>query len=435
MSPSLAEKALAYHRMPVPGKLEVFPTKPCFSQQSLSLAYTPGVACACRDIVDHPDHASDYTGRSNLLAMITNGSAILGLGNIGPLAGKPVMEGKSMLYKFFADINVYDLELDIRDPDKFIETVTALAPTFGGIHLEDIKAPECFYIEETLRSRMSIPVYHDDQHGTAIVTAAALINALHLTGRKPEETVVVVAGAGAAGIACARLFSELGIRRSNIRMFDSKGCVHEGRVDLTPYKAAFAQTQDMSLPEALNGADVFLGMATGNIVTGDMLKTMAPSPVIFACANPEPEVSAEEAMTARPDAIMGTGRSDLPNQINNVSAFPFLMRGVLDIQASSITTSMELAAAHAIAMLARESVPEEVTAAYGGRHFSFGKEYLLPKPFDPRLMERIAPAVAKAAMESGVAARTVHEPEIYKAALKKRIHDVQQRVHAMMNLQ
>ncbi|WP_295638011.1 malic enzyme-like NAD(P)-binding protein [uncultured Mailhella sp.] len=435
MAPSLAEKALAYHSMPVPGKLEVLPTKPCFSQQSLSLAYTPGVACACKDIVDHPDHASAYTGRNNLLAMITNGSAILGLGDIGPLAGKPVMEGKSMLYKFFADINVYDLELDIRDPDKFIETVTALSPTFGGIHLEDIKAPECFYIEETLRSRMNIPIYHDDQHGSAIVTGAALINALHLTGRTPAETVVVVAGAGAAGIACARLFLSLGIQKRNIRMFDSKGCLHEGREDLNPYKAAFAQPGDMSPAEALTGADVFLGMAAGNIVTGEMIRNMAPSPVIFACANPEPEISAEEAKAARPDAVMGTGRSDLPNQINNVSAFPFLMRGVLDIQASSITPSMELAAAHAIAMLAREPVPEEVAAAYGGRHFSFGREYLLPKPFDPRLMERIAPAVAQAAMESGVAAHVLHDPERYRAALKARIHNVQQRVHAMMNLE
>lgn len=429
------EDVWKYHAEPRPGKVEVLPTKRGDTQEDLTLAYSPGVADACRAIAEAPSAAAELTARSNLVAVISNGTAVLGLGDIGPLAGKPVMEGKGMLFKLFADVDVFDLELDCREPDEFIRVVKALEPTFGGINLEDIKAPECFHIEQKLREVMNIPVFHDDQHGTAVISGAGLINAAHLTGRRPEDMKVVVAGAGAAGIACANFYIALGVRRENIWMFDSKGLIHKqrpgGLAALHPTKAAFARERDASLAEAMSGAHMFLGLSTAGLVTPDMVRSMAPQPVIFACANPEPEISYAEAKAARPDVLMGTGRSDCPNQINNVSGFPFIFRGALDVQATEINEAMKLAAAESLALLAREDVPEEVSRAYGGRKFSFGPDYIIPSPLDPRIIEWTTPAVAKAAMESGAARAPIADLEAYRAGLRARVARMRERAAAL----
>ena len=425
------EESLAYHEEPRPGKLEVLPVKPCFTQKDLSMAYSPGVANACLAIADDPSLANAYTGRGNLVAVVSNGTAVLGLGNIGPLAGKPVMEGKSVLFKAFADVNAYDINLALTDPDKIIEVVKALEPTFGGINLEDIKAPECFYIEQKLKEIMNIPVFHDDQHGTAVISGAGLINAAHIAGRKMEGMKVVVVGAGAAGIACANFYVSLGVKRENIWMFDSKGLIHKGRQDkLHPTKAAFAQEKDATLAEAMQGAHVFLGLSKPGLVTQDMVRSMASHPVIFACANPVPEITYAEAKAARDDLLMGTGRSDCPNQINNVSGFPFIFRGALDVQATEINEAMKLAAAEALAMLAREDVPEEVSKAYGGKKFSFGPDYIIPSPLDPRIIEWVTPAVARAAMESGVARARIEDLDAYRAGLRERVARMRHRADA-----
>ena len=384
------EESLAYHEEPRPGKLEVLPVKPCFTQKDLSMAYSPGVANACLAIADDPSLANAYTGRGNLVAVVSNGTAVLGLGNIGPLAGKPVMEGKSVLFKAFADVNAYDINLALTDPDKIIEVVKALEPTFGGINLEDIKAPECFYIEQKLKEIMNIPVFHDDQHGTAVISGAGLINAAHIAGRKMEDMKVVVVGAGAAGIACANFYVSLGVKRENIWMFDSKGLIHKGRQDkLHPTKAAFAQEKDATLAEAMQGAHVFLGLSKPGLVTQDMVRSMASHPVIFACANPVPEITYAEAKAARDDLLMGTGRSDCPNQINNVVAFPGIFRGALDVRAAAITENMKIAAAYAIASLVSDA--------------ELKPEYILPHAFDPRIKDTVAAAVAEAARKDGVA--------------------------------
>lgn len=421
------EEALDYHEYPRQGKLEVLPTKPCFTQKDLSLAYSPGVAEACRAIAADPSLASRYTGRGNLVAVVSNGTAVLGLGNIGPLGGKPVMEGKSVLFKAFADVNAYDIELNLSDPDKIIEVVKALEPTFGGINLEDIKAPECFYIEDVLKREMQIPVFHDDQHGTAIISGAGLLNALELTGRRAEDFIVVVSGAGAAGIACARFYVALGVDPANIRMFDSRGILHKGRTDLNKYKAEFATDKEMTMEEALKGAHLFLGLSGKDTVSADMIKGMAEHPVIFACANPDPEIPYPVAKAARPDCIMGTGRTDFPNQINNLSGFPYIFRGALDVQATEINEAMKVAAARALAALAKEPVPAEVSAAYNGQTFTFGQDYVIPKPFDPRLIEWLTPAVAQAAMDTGVARAPITDMEMYRKTLRERIAKAQAR--------
>ena len=422
------EESLAYHEEPRPGKLEVLPVKPCFTQKDLSMAYSPGVANACLAIADDPSLANAYTGRGNLVAVVSNGTAVLGLGNIGPLAGKPVMEGKSVLFKAFADVNAYDINLALTDPDKIIEVVKALEPTFGGINLEDIKAPECFMVEERLRQEMNIPVFHDDQHGTAVISGAALLNAAELTGRKLEDMKVVVVGAGAAGISCAKFYMTLGVRREHIYMFDSKGLIHTGRIDLHATKAQFSQSEDCSLGEALTGADVFLGLSTKGLLTQDMVKLMAPSPIIFACANPDPEITYQDAKKARPDCIMGSGRSDWPNQVNNVSCFPFIFRAALDVRASVINEQMKIAAARSLADLAKEPVPQEVIDLYGGAPLSFGIDYVIPKPIDPRIIEWECPAVAQAAMISGVAQSPIRDMEAYTLELRKRIAAARERV-------
>ena len=421
------EEALDYHEYPRQGKLEVLPTKPCFTQKDLSLAYSPGVAEACRAIAADPSLASRYTGRGNLVAVVSNGTAVLGLGNIGPLGGKPVMEGKSVLFKAFADVNAYDIELNLSDPDKIIEVVKALEPTFGGINLEDIKAPECFYIEDVLKREMQIPVFHDDQHGTAIISGAGLLNALELTGRRAEDFIVVVSGAGAAGIACARFYVALGVDPANIRMFDSRGILYKGRTDLNKYKAEFATDKEMTMEEALKGAHLFLGRSGKDTVSADMIKGMAEHPVIFACANPDPEIPYPVAKAARPDCIMGTGRTDFPNQINNLSGFPYIFRGALDVQATEINEAMKVAAARALAALAKEPVPAEVSAAYNGQTFTFGQDYVIPKPFDPRLIEWLTPAVAQAAMDTGVARAPITDMEMYRKTLRERIAKAQAR--------
>jgi len=415
------EEALRYHRVPRPGKLEVRVTKPCATQRDLSLAYTPGVAEPCLILQQDPEAAYDYTIKGNLVAVITNGTAVLGLGDIGALAGKPVMEGKCVLFKRFAYVDAIDIEVDTRDPDEFITVVSRIAPTFGGINLEDIKAPECFYIEERLAEQLDIPVFHDDQHGTAIISGAALRNALELVGKRIEDVRVVINGAGASAIACARYYVRLGVRRSNILMFDSKGVLHVDRRDLNPYKREFAvETRVRTLAEALEGADVFVGLSVGNVVTGDMIRRMAPRPIIFALANPIPEISYEEAKAARPDAIVATGRSDYPNQVNNVLGFPFIFRGALDVRARKINEAMKLAATEALAALAKEPVPDYVMRAYGVTRLEFGPEYLIPKPLDPRVLYWVAPAVAKAAIESGVARRTV-DVDRYAESLRERV--------------
>lgn len=426
------EEALEYHRSPRHGKTEVVLTKRCESQKDLSLAYSPGVAEACKAIAEDRALVSEYTGRANLVAVISDGTAVLGLGNIGPYAAKPVMEGKGVLFKNFADIDVFDLCLKTGSAEEFIVAVRTMEPTFGGINLEDIKAPECFYIEEVLKKEMNIPVFHDDQHGTAIISGAGLINALEITGKKAEDFIVVVSGAGAAAIACAKFYTELGIDPANIRMFDSKGILHKGRTDLNKYKAQFALSEDMTMAEALKGADLFLGLSKKDLLTPDMIKGMAEHPVIFACANPDPEIAYPLAMETRPDCIMGTGRTDFPNQINNLSGFPYIFRGALDVHATEINEAMKLAAARALAALAKEPVPAEVSAAYQGQTFSFGQGYVIPKPFDPRLIEWLPPAVAQAAMDTGVARKPIEDMAAYKASLRVRIQKAQGRANALI---
>lgn len=415
------QDVLDYHSQGRPGKIEVIATKPLTTQRHLSLAYSPGVAEAVLEVERDPLMAYRYTAKSNLVAVVSNGTAILGLGNRGPLASKPVMEGKGVLFKSFADIDVFDIELDTQDPDELIAVVKAIAPTFGGINLEDIKSPECFYIENSLRSLLPIPVFHDDQHGTAIISAAALINGLELVGKRIENVRVVICGAGAAGTACANFYVSLGIKRENIIMYDIAGVVYEGREEeMNPYKAAFAaKTNCRTLAEIMEGADVFLGLSVGNLVTQEMVQSMAKDPLIFAMANPTPEISYEEARAARPDAIIGTGRSDYPNQVNNVLGFPFIFRGALDVAATAINDEMKLAAAHALARLAHEDVPDSVVAAYGGDPIMFGRDYLIPKPLDPRVLMWEAPAVAQAAMDSGVAGIEI-DLEEYRDRLAQR---------------
>jgi malate dehydrogenase (oxaloacetate-decarboxylating)(NADP+) len=419
----LKQEALRYHEHPVPGKISVVPSKPCQTQKDLSLAYTPGVAQPVLEIEKNPEDAYRYTSKGNLVAVISNGTAILGLGDRGPLASKPVMEGKGVLFKRFADVDVFDIELDEKDPKKIIAIVKALEPTFGGINLEDIKAPECFEIEEELKKICKIPVFHDDQHGTAIISAAGLINVCELTGKKPEDIIVVCNGAGAAGIACMNLYIVMGVKRSNIIMCDTKGVVFRGRTEgMNKYKEAFAcVTKKRTLADALEGADVFLGVSSKDCVTPEMVKSMNSHPVIFAMANPDPEITPEAALAARNDVIMATGRSDYPNQINNVLGFPFIFRGALDVRASCITEGMKLAASKALAALAKEPVPDVVSQAYGGKKFSFGPEYIVPKPFDPRVIEWVTVAVAKQACIEGVAAKPITDWDKYREQLKQRV--------------
>lgn len=402
----LMKEALAYHAEGGPGKIEIRPTKPDATQYDLSLAYSPGVAAPCLAIADDPAKAYDYTIKGNLVAVITNGTAVLGLGDIGPLAAKPVMEGKCMLFKHFSGINAFDIEIDTTDPEEFIAAVKRIAPTFGGINLEDIKAPECFEIERRLVEELDIPVMHDDQHGTAIIASAALINAMYLSGKRIDEAQIVVNGAGAAAIACARMFLALGARRDQITMCDSRGVVTTRRTDLNPVKREFATDRPVTtLREALVGADVFLGVSTAGVLDADMVRSMAGNPLVMALANPDPEISYDEAKAARPDMIVATGRTDYPNQVNNVLGFPYIFRGALDVRARKINETMKLAAAHALAELAREEVPAELAAAFGVDRLEFGPDYLIPKLTDPRLLGRVAPAVARAAVESGVAQR------------------------------
>lgn len=402
----LMKEALAYHAEGGPGKIEIRPTKPDATQYDLSLAYSPGVAAPCLAIADDPAKAYDYTIKGNLVAVITNGTAVLGLGDIGPLAAKPVMEGKCMLFKHFSGINAFDIEIDTTDPEEFIAAVKQIAPTFGGINLEDIKAPECFEIERRLVEELDIPVMHDDQHGTAIIASAALINAMHLSGKRIDEAQIVVNGAGAAAIACARMFLALGARRDQVTMCDSRGVVTTRRTDLNPVKREFATDRPVTtLREALVGADVFLGVSTAGVLDADMVRSMAGNPLVMALANPDPEISYDEAKAARPDVIVATGRTDYPNQVNNVLGFPYIFRGALDVRARKINETMKLAAAHALAELAREEVPAELAAAFDVDRLEFGPDYLIPKLTDPRLLGRVAPAVARAAVESGVAQR------------------------------
>ncbi len=416
---SLEQATLEYHEFPVPGKIEVVPTKSLATQHELSMAYTPGVAFPCLRIQTDPDLAYRYTARGNLVAVITNGTAVLGLGNIGALAGKPVMEGKGVLFKKFGGIDVFDIEVDESDPDQFIETVKRIAPTFGGINLEDIKAPECFYIERRLKDELDIPVFHDDQHGTAIISGAALLNAVEVAGKKIGDLDIVVSGAGASGIACIDMFVSLGADRSRVVFCDSRGVIYKGRKDgMNPEKEKIAvETELRTLGDALEGADVFLGLSGPNLVTQDMVRSMGERPIVFAMANPDPEITYPEAVGARDDVIMATGRSDYPNQVNNVLGFPFIFRGALDVGAKSITEAMKLAAAHALANLAREEVPESVMEIYGGEELRFGRTYLIPKPFDHRVLLWVAPAVAKAAFDGGVARVKTFDVEAYRRSL------------------
>jgi malate dehydrogenase (oxaloacetate-decarboxylating)(NADP+) len=417
-----SKQALEYHSKGRPGKLEVVPTKPYSTQKDLSLAYTPGVAKPCLEIQKTPDDVYKYTMKGNLVAVITNGTAVLGLGDIGAEAGKPVMEGKGLLFKVFADLDVFDIEINEKDIDKFVQTVIAIAPTFGGINLEDIKAPECFEIEDRIKEALNIPVMHDDQHGTAIITAAGLLNALEIAGKKIEDIIVVVNGAGASAISCTRLYLSLGVKRENVIMVDSKGVLREDRTDLNPYKRFFATTRDVhTLEEALRGADMFLGLSVAGALKKEYLAAMAPNPIVFAMANPIPEILYDEAVATRDDLIMATGRSDYPNQVNNVLGFPFIFRGAMDVMATKINEEMKLAAAHALAELAKEPVPEEVNIAYAHKNLKFGTEYIIPKPLDPRLILWVAPAVAKAAMETGVARKPITNWEAYQEELSKRM--------------
>ncbi|HJI20482.1 MAG: malic enzyme-like NAD(P)-binding protein [Alistipes sp.] len=427
---NLRADALRYHSEGRPGKIEVIPTKPYDTQRELSLAYSPGVAAPCLEIEKNPLDAYRYTAKGNLVAVISNGTAVLGLGNIGALASKPVMEGKSMLFKTFADVDAFDIEVDAANPDQFVETVRRIAPTFGGINLEDIKAPECFEIEERLRNELDIPVMHDDQHGTAIITSAALLNGLELAGKEIGEARVVINGAGAAAISCARLFLAVGIRREHIVLCDSRGAVTSHRADLTPVKREFATDLPFkTLEEALHGADVFLGVSKAGVLTPAMIRTMNHDPLVMALANPDPEITYDEAMASRPDIIFATGRSDYPNQVNNVLGFPYIFRGALDVGARKIDEPMKIAAAHAIAALAKEPVPHEVLEAYGVRELHFGKDYLIPKPLDRRLIVSVAPAVARAAMESGAARLAIADWDAYRLRLKERVERSNKFVH------
>ena len=412
---SFDEEALRYHREPRPGKTEVVPTKPFLTQSDLSLAYSPGVAVPCREIEADPDASFEYTNRGNLIAVISNGTAVLGLGQIGPLAGKPVMEGKAVLFKRFANIDVFDIEVDTTDPDEFIRMVKLMEPTFGGINLEDIKAPDCFYIEEQLKAQMSIPVFHDDQHGTAIISAAAMLNAAAITDRRLEDLRVVINGAGAAGIACGRLYIQLGVSPANIMMADSRGVIYRGRnAGMNPYKEELAcETAARTLEEAVDGADMLVGLSVKGAFTPEMLQRMGPNPIVFALANPDPEIDYHDAKAARPDAIVATGRSDFPNQVNNVLGFPFIFRGALDVRAREINEAMKVAAVKALAELAREDVPDAVIRAYGGSPIRFGPDYIIPKPLDTRALLKVVPAVAEAAVASGVARIPLPDRETY----------------------
>ena len=423
-----------YHSLPRPGKLEVVPSKPCRTQRDLSMAYTPGVAEPCLAIEKEPEKAYWYTGKGNLVAVVSNGTAVLGLGNIGALAGKPVMEGKGVLFKRFGDVDVFDLELNTTDPDEVVRVCQILEPTFGGINLEDIKAPECFYIEEKLKATLNIPVFHDDQHGTAIISGAALLNALELANKKADQVKVVFNGAGAAGIACAEHWIRLGVRRENIILCDTTGVIYKGRTKgMNPYKERFAvQTDLRTLQEALRGADVFCGLSGANLVSQAMVKSMAGNPIVFAMANPDPEITYEDAVAARSDIIMATGRSDYPNQVNNVLGFPFIFRGALDVRARAINDEMKLAATHALARLAKEDVPDSVCRAYGLEKLGFGRDYIIPKPFDPRVLIWEASAVARAAMETGVAQRKV-DIEEYKEELARRLGKSQEVMRAVIS--
>jgi malate dehydrogenase (oxaloacetate-decarboxylating)(NADP+) len=416
-------EALHFHSRGRPGKIEIIASKPMATQRDLSLAYSPGVAVPVRAIAENPACAYDYTAKGNLVAVISNGTAILGLGNLGALAAKPVMEGKAVLFKRFADVDSIDIELKTEDVDRFIDAVELMEPSFGGINLEDIAAPDCFVIEQTLRERMNIPVFHDDQHGTAIITAAGLINACLLTGRELGAIKVVVNGAGAAAIACTELIKAMGVRSGNVIMCDRSGVIHKGRTNLDQWKSAHAvETDARTLKDALHGADVFLGLSAAGALKADMIMEMAPQPIIFAMANPDPEITPPEAKAARPDAIIATGRSDYPNQVNNVLGFPFIFRGALDVRARAINDEMKIAAAQALAELAREAVPEEVSAAYGGQSRRFGADYIIPAPFDPRLMEIVPAAVAEAAMRSGVAQKPIENMAAYRQSLRARLN-------------
>lgn len=412
--------ALEYHSLGRKGKIEVVATKPCRTQRDLSMAYTPGVAVPCLEIHKKPEESYKYTAKGNLVAVISNGTAVLGLGNIGALAGKPVMEGKGVLFKRFADIDVFDIEMATEDPDEIIRAVKLMEPTFGGINLEDIKAPECFYIEEKLIELMDIPVFHDDQHGTAIISAAGMINALEIARKKIDEVKVVFCGAGAAGIACAKIFLAMGVKKENVLMVDTKGVIYKGRkISMNPYKEEFAmETDKRTLADAMKGSDVFVGVSVKGLVTKEMVKSMNDNPIVFAMANPDPEITYGDAKSARDDVIMATGRSDYPNQVNNVLGFPFIFRGALDVQAKRINMEMKIAASKALANLAKEDVPDEVIKAYGDQKIQFGPEYIIPKPFDPRVLLWEAPAVAKAAMETGVARRPLENEEEYRESLE-----------------
>ena len=422
MSKITKQEALDYHSSGKPGKIEVVPTKPYASQRDLSLAYSPGVAEPCIKIAENKEDAYKYTSKANLVAVITNGTAVLGLGNIGPLAAKPVMEGKGLLFKIFADIDVFDIEIDASDPELFIQTVKAISPTFGGINLEDIKAPEAFEIERRLKEELDIPIMHDDQHGTAIISSAALLNALELAKKSIDKVKLVVSGAGPSALACCMLYQTLGVKLENIFMFDSKGLLHKKRTDIDEMKALFAvHEKALSIEDAFKNADVFLGLSRAGLVSKEMIASMAKDPIVFALANPDPEISYQEASSVRKDIIMATGRSDNPNQVNNVLGFPFIFRGALDVRATTINEEMKLAAVKAIAALAKETIPEEVLEAYGEKNISFGRDQIIPKPLDPRLIYHVAPAVAKAAMDSGVAKNPIKDWDKYENELKNRL--------------
>lgn len=427
-------EALVYHAKPTPGKIAVIPTKRYQTQRDLALAYSPGVAIPCQEIEKEVDNVYKYTNKGNLVAVISNGTAVLGLGDIGPNASKPVMEGKGLLFKIFADIDVFDIEIDAKDPEEFIRTVKAIAPTFGGINLEDIKAPEAFEIENRLKEELDIPIMHDDQHGTAIISCAALLNALELVDKKIEEVTIVVSGAGAAAISCTRLYQAFGAQAENIMMTDSKGVIRKDRENLTKEKAEFATDRNVNtLEEAMEGADVFIGLSQGNIVTEEMLRAMSAHPIVFAMANPDPEITYDLACSVRDDIIMATGRSDHPNQVNNVLGFPFIFRGALDVRATAINEAMKMAAVRALARLAKEPVPEQVNVAYDQTRLSFGKDYIIPKPFDPRLLVEIPPEVAKAAIESGVATAPIEDWDRYKETLQSRLGNDQKLVRLLHN--
>lgn len=431
---SRKKQALDYHAQGRPGKIEVIPTKEAKTQRDLSLAYSPGVAVPCKEIEANPDDVYKYTAKGNLVAVISNGTAVLGLGDIGPEAGKPVMEGKGVLFKIFADIDVFDIEINEKDPVKFVEIVKALEPTFGGVNLEDIKAPECFYIERELKKQMKIPVMHDDQHGTAIISAAALLNALEIQKKKIEKVQIVVNGAGAAAISCIKLYVALGAKKENIKVFDSKGLIHDGRTDLDEQKQEFViKSKPMTLEEGMKNSDVFIGLSKGNTVSKEMVKSMAKNPIVFAMANPDPEISYEDAIEARKDIIMGTGRSDYPNQINNVLGFPYIFRGALDVRATTINEEMKLAAVRSLAEMTKSPVPDIVNLAYNQKSIVFGPDYIIPKPVDPRLLSTVAPAVARAAMESGVAKNPIIDWEAYEVQLQKRLGLDNQLMRAISN--